>query len=382
MLSVLANKINDSPTLALAQLTRKYKEEGKDIVDLWTGHLDYEPPQELLDAIKENLSTKNIAKYIPVAWLPALRTHIANRAESFYKKSISQENILVWSWAKTIIYTALLTIINPGDEVIVITPYWPSYIEQIKLVWWVPIVVKSNNECHIDIESIKTHITAKTKCIITNSPNNPSGVVYTKDEWLDLLNHIQWKPIFLLSDEMYKDFAFDKNFISPLMIADENMTKQIIVVDGLSKNLAIPWWRVWRVIADAAIIKAISKIQSNMTWNATSLVQHGLVTFFEKDNRWFVDTMRTKLSTTHDVIVNMLDESHIDYINPRWSLYFFINIGQSDSLSFCQDLLTTWGVSAVPWYYFGKEWYIRICYAMDQDIVEEGLRRLISFLKN
>lgn len=137
---------------------------------------------------------------------------------------------------------------------------------------------------------------------------------------------------------MYKDFVFD-GFVSPLMIADEQIKKQIIVLDGLSKNIAIPGWRVGRAIADPAIVTAMSKIQSNMTGNTNSLVQYGLIEFFSHNDWSFVDTMREKLRDTKNAIQSLFDKANIAYIQPQGSLYIFVHTGKHDSVGFCQKLL-------------------------------------------
>ena len=379
MISSLGQTIQDSPTIALAQHARALKAQGKNIIDLGTGHWDYEPPQSLIQAIHTSLDTENIAKYIPVAGLPVLREHIAHYAQIFYGKQLDQQNIIITNGAKTGIYETLLTLVNPGEEVIVIAPYRPSYIEQIKLVGAIPIVVQSDTNCHMDIVAIQQAITDKTKLIITNSPNNPSGAVYSQTQWQTLIDTIRWTGIFLLSDEMYKDFVFDR-FVSPLMIADEKIRKQIIVLDGLSKNIAIPGWRVGRVIADPIIIAAMSKIQSNMTGNSNSLVQHGLIEFFANNDWSFVDVMREKLIETKDSVQSLFDEANIAYIQPQWSLYFFVNIGKRDSVVFCQNLLEEYWVSTIPGVYFGREHYLRICYAMDKNTVITGIQKIAQSL--
>lgn len=338
MLSSLGQMIQDSPTIALAQQARALKAQGKNIIDLGTGHLDYEPPQSLIKAIHTALDSNNIAKYSPVAGLPVLREQIAAYATHFYGQSIDQNNIIVANGAKTGIYEILLTLVNPGEEVIVIAPYRPSYIEQIKLIGAVPIVVESDIDCHIDIATIQQAISNKTKLIIANSPNNPSGAVYSQNERQTLIDTIRGTDIFLLSDEMYKDFVFD-GFVSPLMLVDEEMRKQIIVLDGLSKNIAIPGRRIGRAIADATIISAVSKIQSNMTGNSNSLIQYGLVDFFAKNDWSCVDEVRKKLLMTKNAMQKLFTAANISFVQPQGSLYFFVNIGKHDSISFCQNLL-------------------------------------------
>lgn len=379
MLSSLGQTIQDSPTIALAQQARALKAQGKDIIDLGTGHLDYEPPLSLIQAMHTALDSENVAKYLPVAGLSILREHIAVYAQNFYGKIVAQNNIIISNGAKTGIYEILLTLVNPGEEVIVIAPYRPSYIEQIKLIGAVPVVVESDRNCHIDISLIQQSITDKTKLIITNSPNNPSGAVYSQNEWQTLIDMIRWTDIFLLSDEMYKDFVFD-GFVSPLMLADDEIRKQIIVLDGLSKNIAIPGRRIGRVIADVDIINAVSKIQSNMTGNSNSLVQYGLIEFFAKNDWSWVTTMREKLIETKNIMQKLLIASDISFVQPQWSLYFFVHIGKVDSVSFCQNLLENHWVSAIPGVYFGREYYIRICYAMDKNIVIAGIEKLIQAL--
>lgn len=379
MLSTLGQTIQDSPTIALAQQARALKAQGRDIIDLWTGHLDYEPPQALIQAMHTALGRDNVSKYIPVAGLPTLREQIAIYASNFYGQPIYQNNIIVTNGAKTGIYEILLTLVNPGEEVVVIAPYRPSYIEQIKLIGAVPVIVQSDNDCHIDISTIQQSISNKTKLIITNSPNNPSGAVYDKIEWETLLDTIRWTNIFLLSDEMYKDFSFD-GFVSPLMIADQTIRKQIIVLDGLSKNIAIPGWRIGWAIADQTIIDAMSKIQSNMTGNSNSLVQYGLVEFFMNNDWSWVAAMRENLMTTKNTIKELLTRSNIEFVQPQWALYFFVHIGKHDSITFCQSLLEDHWVSAIPGVYFGREHYIRLCYAMDKDTVTSGIEKIIRVL--
>jgi aspartate aminotransferase len=379
MLSILGQTIQDSPTIALAQQARVLKTQGKDIIDLWTGHLDYEPPQALMQAMHDALETNNVAKYIPVAWLPALREQIAVCATNVYGQAIDQRNIIITNGAKTGIYEILLTLINPGEEVIVIAPYRPSYIEQIKLVWAVPVIVQSDSNCHMEIAAIQQAITSRTKLIITNSPNNPSGAVYDKHEWQTLLDTIRWTDIFLLSDEMYKDFSFD-GFVSPLMIADEQIKRQIIVLDGLSKNIAIPGWRIGWVIAESVVIDAASKIQSNMTGNSNSLVQYGLVEFFANNDWSWVDAMRENLMRTKNMIEELLMASNIGFVQQQGALYFFVHIGTHDSIAFCQNLLENHWVAGIPGVYFGREHYIRICYAMDKDTVIAGVEKIIHAL--
>jgi len=191
MLSFLGQTIQDSPTIALSQQARALKAQGKIIIDLGTGHLDFDPPQSLIQAMHTKLDTHNIAKYIPVAGLPVLREQIAKYTSNIYGKNIEQQNIIIANGAKTGIYETLLTLVNPGEEVIVIAPYRPSYIEQIKLIGAIPVVVQSDNNCHMDTTAIQQAITKKTKLIITNSPNNPSGAVYSQDERQTLIDTIK-----------------------------------------------------------------------------------------------------------------------------------------------------------------------------------------------
>jgi len=379
MLSFLGQTIQDSPTIALSQQARALKAQGKIIIDLGTGHLDFDPPQSLIQAMHTKLDTHNIAKYIPVAGLPVLREQIAKYTSNIYGKNIEQQNIIIANGAKTGIYETLLTLVNPGEEVIVIAPYRPSYIEQIKLIGAIPVVVQSDNNCHMDTTAIQQAITKKTKLIITNSPNNPSGAVYSQDERQTLIDTIKWKDIFLLSDEMYKDFVWDE-FVSPLMIADEVIKKQIIVLDGLSKNIAIPWWRIGWIVADETIIQSVQKIQSNMTGNSNSLVQYWLADFFAKNDWSWVAAMREKLIETKKIIQELFVTADISFIQPQWSLYIFVNIGTHDSVVFCQNLLEKHWVSSIPGAYFGREGYIRICHAMDKNIVISGVQKIIQAL--
>ncbi len=169
-----------------------------------------------------------------------LRAHIANKLTQQHKVLFTPEQILVTSGAKSGVFLALTTILNPGDEVIIQAPFWPSYTEQIKIVGGSPIIIPATESCRLDIIAIEQNISSKTKAIIITSPNNPSGVIYNTEELQAIIQVAEKHDLYIISDEIYKDFTFDMEYPSISNIADESQRNRIIIIDGFSKNIAIP----------------------------------------------------------------------------------------------------------------------------------------------
>ncbi len=378
MISKIAQDIQDSPTMAIGAKARLLSQQGEKIIDLGVGYLDHEPPTALTQGLIKSLDKKNTGKYIATAGLTELRKHIANKLTQQHGVSFAPEQILITSWAKSGVFLALTTILNSGDEVIIQAPLWPSYTEQIKIVGGTPIIIPATENCRLDIDAIEQKISPKTKAIIITSPNNPSGIVYNIDELQAIIQLAEKHDLYIISDEIYKDFTFDIQYPSISHIANEQQRNHIIIIDGFSKNIAIPWWRIGFVVASIKVTNAAQKILSNMMWNTSSIEQYALVELFEQWYDEAIQELHTRIADNRKQVIDTLDEANISYIKPNGALYFLIRIPTSNSIQFCDELLENQKVVAIPGVYFWLEWYIRICYATDIDTVKKGLQKIIE----
>lgn len=282
MLSKIAQVIQDSPTMAIGSKARTLSQQGEKIIDLGVGYLDHEPPLALTQGLIKSLDKKNTGKYIATAGLLDLRKHIANKLSQQHNITFLPEQIIVTSGAKSAVFLALTTIVSTGDEVLIQAPFRPSYTEQIKVIGATPIIIPARSDCHLDIEILEKSISDKTKVIIINSPNNPSGIVYNTEELKAIIQLAEKYNLYIISDEIYKDFTFDIPYPSISSLANDAQRSRIIIIDGFSKNIAIPGWRVGFMVASTEVTNAAQKILSNMMGNTSSIEQYALVELFEQ----------------------------------------------------------------------------------------------------
>lgn len=281
-----------------------------------------------------------------------LRKHIANKLTQQHGVSFAADQILVTSGAKSGVFLALTTILNPGDEVLIQAPFWPSYTEQIQIVGGTPIVVPAIENCHLDIAAIEQRISPKTKAIIINSPNNPSGIVYNADELKAIIQVAEKHSLYIISDEIYKDFTFDMEYPSISNIANEQQRNRIIIIDGFSKNIAIPGRRVGFMVASNKVTNAAQKILSNMMGNTSSIEQYALVELFDQGYDKAIQELQTRIADNRKQLINTLDQANVSYIKPDGALYFLIKIPTDNSIQFCDELLDNQKVVAIPGVYF------------------------------
>lgn len=383
MISTIAQHIQDSPTMAIGAKARILSQQGgENIIDLWVGFLDHEPPTALTQGLIKSVDKKNTGKYIATAGLTELRKHIANKLTEQHAVPFVPEQIIITSGAKSAVFLALTTIINSGDEVLIQAPFWPSYTEQIKIVGGSPIIIPATENCHTDIQTIEQKISPKTKAIIINSPNNPSGMVYTKEELQAIIQLAEKHDLYIITDEIYKDFTFDMWYTSISSIASTQDRDRIIIIDGFSKNIAIPWRRVGFMVGSLEVTNAAQKMLSNMMWNTSSIEQYALVELFEQWYDESIQELHARIADNRKQVINTLDQANIAYIKPYGALYFLIKIPTNNSIQFCDELLENQKVVAIPGVYFWLEWYIRICYATDIDKVKAGLQKIIEKLQS
>ena len=388
----LSKRINQmvlSPTLAMAAKTRELKAQGKDIIGLSLGEPDFNIPEIIKQAAIEAIN-QNYSKYSPIDGFLELREAICEKFKRDNQLIYKPSQIVVSTGAKQSLANAALVMLNEGDEVILPTPYWVSYSEIIKIAQGVPVEVPTTIENNFKItpEQLEKAITPKTKMIWFNSPSNPSGAVYTKQELENLAVVLRKYPnIFIVSDEIYEYINFTETYTSIAQI--DGLYNRTITINGVSKAFAMTGWRIGYLAAPEWIAKACYKIQGQITSGANTIAQRATITALKTPITTF-QYMKDEFRKRRDIVVNLLREvkgfkvyepQGAFYVFPDIS-YFFGKILRGRKINTASDfalyLLEEAGVATVTGEAFGDKNCIRLSYATS----EKDLREAICRIKN
>lgn len=388
----LSKRINQmvlSPTLAMAAKTRELKAQGKDIIGLSLGEPDFNIPEIIKQAAIEAIN-QNYSKYSPIDGFLELREAICEKFERDNQLIYKPSQIVVSTGAKQSLANAALVMLNEGDEVILPAPYWVSYSEIIKIAQGVPVEVPTTIENNFKItpEQLEKAITPKTKMIWFNSPSNPSGAVYTKQELENLAVVLRKYPnIFIVSDEIYEYINFTETYTSIAQI--DGLYDRTITINGVSKAFAMTGWRIGYLAAPEWIAKACYKIQGQITSGANTIAQRATITALKTPITTF-QYMKDEFRKRRDIVVNLLREvkgfkvyepQGAFYVFPDIS-YFFEKILRGREINTASDfalyLLEEAGVATVTGEAFGDKNCIRLSYATS----EKDLREAICRIKN
>lgn len=377
MLSKIVKSIQPSITLELNSKAIEMEKAGEDVVKLTAGEPDFITPKEIIEnAYKAMLEGKT--KYTDSAGIYELREKIANFINKSRGTDYNANNIVVSNGGKQALYNTLLALLNPGDEVILLDPAWVSYEAQIKLARGIPIHVplKFKNNFIPKASDIKPYLSERTKAIIINSPNNPTGVVYSKETFLELYELIKDKNIYIISDEVYEKLVFEGEFFSPTQI--DELREKTIIINAFSKTWSMTGWRVGYSVAPLTISKEIKKIQSHIASNINTPAQYGSLAAFDVDINYYIN----KFNERRKFVLNKMKESDLEYIYPKGAFYLFINISKYDNndLNFANQLLKTKKLAVIPGSGFGAKGFIRISYATSTEMIEKGLNRLFEYV--
>ena len=382
--------IKPSPTMAVTKMAAEMKAAGKDIIGLGAGEPDFDTPDHIKNAAIEAIKNGE-TKYTAVDGTPALKKAIAKK---FYKDNSIKYNIdeiIVSVGGKQVLYNALMSSINPGDEVIIPSPFWVSYPDMVSLAGGVPIIVegKEKNNFKIQPEDIRDKISTKTKWIIINSPSNPTGSSYSAEELRDIGNLLlEYENIFVMSDDIYEKIIYDDfKFFSLAEVVPE-LKDRILTVNGVSKAYAMTGWRIGYAGGPKHLITAMSKLQSQSTSNPSSISQAAALAALEGPEEFLLER-NEKFKTRRDMVVNMLNECNgLSCIKPSGAFYVYPScsgiIGKSskegklieNSIDFSAYLLESVGVAVVPGSAFGADPFFRISYATSDSILEEACNRI------
>lgn len=381
------DRINEPQTIKMAKLARELADKGHNVISLSLGEPDFDTPQHIVAAAKKAMD-EGFTKYTPVAGIPDLRQAVCAKLKRDNNLDYDHENIIVSTGAKQSLANAILSIINPGDDVLIPTPYWVTYSALVDLAEGHSVFIKSSaaQDYKITPEQLEAAITPKSKLFIFSSPCNPSGAVYTKEELAGLAAVFEKHPhIMIISDEIYEYINYTGQHQS---IAQFDAIKnRVIVVNGLSKGFAMTGWRLGYLAGPTNIVKACERIQGQFTSGANSITQKAAIEALMGD---LAPTfaMRDKFKERRDFVIKSLNDINgIEMTAPQGAFYAFPDVsayfgknGIKDSEDVSMLLLNKAHVSTVYGSAFGDENAIRISYAASMKELEEAMSRIKKIL--
>ncbi len=386
--------IAPSLTLEITAKAKKMKAEGISVIGFGAGEPDFNTPDFIIESAKKALDI-GFTKYTPAAGTVELKQAICDKLLKDNGLSYAQNQIVVSSGAKSSLYHAICAIVEDGDEVVIPSPYWLTYPELVNLAGGKCVFVKTSKEngYKMTASEFEKVVNDKTKCLILNTPNNPTGAVYTQKEIEDIAKICEKRGIFVISDEIYEKLIYDGQEHYSIASYSDYMKEHTVIVNGMSKTYAMTGWRIGYIAAPVEIAKAVSSMQSHTTSNACSISQYASTTALaDPRGEEFVCEMQKIFDERRKYMYKVLSEVEgIVCIEPKGAFYVFVNVsalygktfnGQKieGSLAFADAALQK-GVALIPGVAFGDDDCIRLSYAISLEDIKEGLNRLISFIK-
>ncbi|HZK25714.1 MAG TPA: pyridoxal phosphate-dependent aminotransferase [Oscillospiraceae bacterium] len=392
MLSKKAQSITPSPTLVIDAKAKQMVKDGVDVVGFGAGEPDFETPQHIKEAAMQAIRA-GFTRYTPVAGALDLREAICEKLHTDNKLQYQPQEIIVSNGAKHSLSNTLAVLLNPGDEVIIPAPFWVSYPEMVKINDGVPVIVPTTAAQHfkLTVTALAQAHTSKTKAVILNSPNNPTGQIYSRAELTELAEFALQHNLYLISDEIYEKLIYgQEEHLSIAALAPE-IKERTIVVNGVSKAYAMTGWRIGYTASTAAIATLMNSVQSHVTSNANAIAQKATIAAL-RGPQACVEEMVIAFAQRRDYMVQAVQKlPGLICIEPQGAFYVFIDIshllgrtyhGQllGSSVDFAALLLEHAKVALVPGTAFGAPNYLRLSYALSLPQIEKGLARLAQFI--
>ncbi|MBQ6373104.1 MAG: pyridoxal phosphate-dependent aminotransferase [Clostridia bacterium] len=385
--------ISPSVTLAIDAQAKKLRREGMDVIGFGAGEPDFCTPEYINDAGKFAIDA-GITRYTPVAGTMDLRERICEKLLRDNGVEYTPAEVMVSNGAKQALFTALSALLNPGDEVLVPTPGWVSYTEMVKMVGGVPVAVHGDEDTDfiVTADMLRPYVNENTKALILNTPNNPCGCVYSYQQLREIADLAVECGFYIVSDEIYEKLIYDDAKHYCIASFGEEIKKQAIVVNGVSKTYAMTGWRIGYAAGPKEIIKAMTSFQSHASSNANSIAQYAAATALSCGDV-YIKSMITEYDVRRRLMHRLLNE--IDGVSarlPKGAFYMMMNItniigrkyhGQriTDSTRFAEMLLNEKRVAVVPALAFGDDRYVRLSYATSRANIVEGMRRIAGFIE-
>lgn len=392
-ISEKCRNIHPSVTLAIDARAKQLRAMGLDVIGFGAGEPDFDTPRYIKSAARDALDA-GMTKYTPVAGTVELRTEIQQKLLHDNGLDYELADIIVSSGAKQCLFNALSAVLDPGDEVLLPSPCWVSYPEMVRMAGGVPVMVKGDeaNGFLVDADALRPHVTERTKALILNSPNNPSGSVCSRALLEGVAALAVEKQFYVISDEIYEKLIYDgEAHVSIASLGDE-IRAQTIVVNGVSKSYAMTGWRIGYAAGPKAVIRAMTAFQSHSTSNPNSIAQHAAAVALTNGEKFMHDSL-VEFDARRRLMHQLISEiPGLSAALPKGAFYMMLNIsaliGKSlngrairGSDDFAEMLLESQKVAVVPARAFGDDRYVRLSYATSRDKITLGLARIAEFVK-
>ena len=384
-------KILPSGTLAMTQKARELKASGKDIISLSIGEPDFNTPEKITKAAIESLLKHETDHYTPTLGLDALKQAISDFHLRKDGVKVDKQQVAVFAGAKFALYSTFQTLIDPGDEVLVPVPYWVSYAEQITLAQGVPVFVETSekNAFKLTVDLLEKALTDKTKLLILNSPSNPTGLTYSKEELYEICQWALNHQVFVIADEIYYELVHDVPSISVASLSEE-IQNNTLVINGLSKSVAMTGWRLGYAFGPIEVIRALNDLTSHTTSNPAAVVQYAAIRAFQEDLQEDKEAMRVQFQKRIELFHSLIQEiPGMSCVKPGGAFYLFVNIqeamkivGVETSDAFALKLLEEVGVATVSGENFGCTGYLRLSCASSEEELKNAAQRINQFVRN
>ena len=391
-ISKLSKLITPSGTMAISNKARILREQGKPVIGFGAGEPDFPTPEYVVKDVQVAAEDTSNHKYSPVAGLTILKEEIVRTSQLYSGINVQQENILVSNGGKHAILTTFMSILNPGDEVLIPSPYWTTYPEAVKISGGNPIIVDTefDDDFKVNTDQLDALKTSKTKILVWVSPSNPTGVVYTKEEAEQIYNWAFENNVWILSDELYEHLVYE-GMTSPSPAQYDTELNNTIIINGVAKAYSMTGWRVGWIIANTDVIDMAKKIQSHATSNDSNISQIAAYSALKNglnETKIMKESFnRRRLYAIEEFSnienVNLIKSTGAFYLFPDVSYYSSNGVinGVHNSIDFCNWLLDEYFIAFVPGEVFGKNGFLRCSYALSDDDLHEGLSRFSKAIK-
>lgn len=388
-LSERVKALKPSATLAVDAKAKALKEKGIDVINLSAGEPDFDTPQPIKEACFEALK-EGFTKYTPSQGILSLRKAICEKIKEDYGFEYSPEEVIVTSGAKQAIFNLLLSLLDPGDEVLILSPYWVSYPEMVVFAGGIPKIVKSSFEKRFEPElsEIEAALSPRTVGIILNSPSNPTGLIYSSQFLKGLAELVKRYDLWVISDDIYDKLRFDFAKPENILSVDPSLKERVFLVNGVSKTYAMTGWRIGWALGPKEVIAACVKVQGQSTSHPTSFAQKGAEAALklpEDEVRSMVEAFAKRARTLCEALKEV---PGIEFIPPQGAFYLFAKVSNyfgkktkegrliQNSLDFAEYLLDEAKVAVVPGIAFGEDEFVRISYATSEENLLKAVERI------
>ena len=388
-LSSLVNNLEESVTLAASARAKELQTQGRDILMLTIGEPDFTTPDNIAAAAKAAIDSGKASFYTQAGGLPDLKDAVGTYFEKYYGYGVARQEVVVTTGAKFALYAFFASVLDAGDEVIIPTPYWVSYADQIKMVGGVPVfaVGKQEADFKVTVDQLDNLKTPQTRVLILNSPSNPTGMIYTSDELRAIGNWAVDHDVLILADDIYGRLVYNGNAFTPISSVSDAIKNQTLIINGVSKTYAMTGWRIGFAVGNPEIISAMSKIISQTTSNPSAVAQYAAIEALTGDQT-AIETMRAEFEQRLNTIFPLVNEiPGFEAIKPQGAFYLFPKVakamaikGFTDVTAFCDDILEETGVAVVTGAGFGADDNLRMSYATDMATLVDAVNRLKVYM--